>query len=127
MNTKMLVGSGVELNIKAMRAVVLTWCFQMTDVSSKILVRCFMKLAEAEKNFSNLVNKVYSEGISVDLENEDKILARLTPAEPSSLLTVGGLNSFLSGLPRLGDDADEFAKDIRKIRTEAPPEENPWD
>lgn len=31
-----------------------------------------MNIVEAEKNFANLVNKVYSEGISVDLERDEK-------------------------------------------------------
>ena len=54
-----------------------------------------MNIAEAEKNFAKLVDKVYLEGVSVDLERDDKVIARLTPAEPRSPLTVGELNSFL--------------------------------
>jgi antitoxin (DNA-binding transcriptional repressor) of toxin-antitoxin stability system len=75
-----------------------------------------MNVAEAEKNFAKLVNKVYVEGISVDLERDDKVIARLTPAEPRSALTVGELNAFLRGLPSLGADADDFAEDARAIR-----------
>lgn len=86
-----------------------------------------MNLAEAEKNFAKLVNKVYVEGISVDLERDDKIIARLTPAEPTSTLTVGGLNAFLRNLPALGDDADDFAHDLRSIRAEFPAEADSWD
>jgi antitoxin (DNA-binding transcriptional repressor) of toxin-antitoxin stability system len=86
-----------------------------------------MKVAEAQKNFADLVNKVYAEGISVDLERDDKVIARLTPVEPPSSLTVGQLNAFLRGLPSLGDDADDFAQDVRSIRAEFPAEENPWD
>ncbi len=86
-----------------------------------------MNVAEAEKNFAMLVNKVYVEGISVDLERDDKVIARLTPAEPYSPLTVGGLKEFLRNLPLLGDDADAFAKDVRDIRAEFPAEANPWD
>ncbi len=86
-----------------------------------------MTIAEAEKNFSQLVNKVYLEGISVDLECDDKVIARLTPAEPSSSLTVGELNSFLRNLPSLGDDANGFAEDVRTIRSEFAAETNPWD
>lgn len=37
-----------------------------------------MNVAEAAKNFAKLVNKVYVEGISVDLERDDKVIARLT-------------------------------------------------
>ena len=86
-----------------------------------------MNVAEAEKNFANLVNKVYAEGISVDLERDDKVIARLTPAEPRSSLTIGQLNAFLRGLPSLGDDAEEFLRDARAIRAEFPAEANPWD
>jgi hypothetical protein len=86
-----------------------------------------MNIVEAEKNFANLVNKVYVEGISVDLERDDKVIARLTPAMPPSPLTVGELNAFLRNLPSLKDDAEEFARDVRAIRAEFPAEANPWD
>ena len=88
---------------------------------------CTMNVIEAEKRFGELVNKVYNEGISVDLERDDKVIARLTPAKPQSPLTVGELNAFLHKLPSLGDDADEFAQDVRAIRVNFPAEANPWD
>ena len=72
-----------------------------------------MNMAEAEKNFTNLVNKVYAEGISVDLERDNKVIARLTPAEPKSSLSVADLNRFLANLPSLGDDAAQFSQDVR--------------
>ncbi len=86
-----------------------------------------MNVAEAEKNFSDLVNRVYVEGISVDLERDDKVIARLTPAVASSPLTVSELNAFLRSLPSLGDDADAFAQDVRAIRAALPAEVDPWD
>ncbi len=54
--------------------------------------------------------------------------ARVT-IEPMRLspLTIGMLNAFLKGLPGLGDDAKEFEKDVRAIRTGFPAETNPWD
>jgi predicted DNA-binding antitoxin AbrB/MazE fold protein len=45
----------------------------------------------------------------------------------STPLTVGKLNSFLQSLPSLGDDAEDFARDVRSIRAELPEETNPWD
>jgi antitoxin (DNA-binding transcriptional repressor) of toxin-antitoxin stability system len=81
-----------------------------------------MNIAEAEKNFATLVNKVYVEGISVDLEGDDKVIARLMPAEPRSPLAVGELNAFLRNLPSLGDDDDGLAHDVRAIRAEFPAE-----
>jgi antitoxin (DNA-binding transcriptional repressor) of toxin-antitoxin stability system len=86
-----------------------------------------MNVAEAEQNFVKLVNKVYAEGISVDLERDDKVIARLMPAEPQSPLTIGELNAFLLNLPSLGNDADEFAQDVRAIRAAFPAEASPWD
>jgi len=86
-----------------------------------------MNVAEAEKNFAKLVDKVYVEGVSVDLERGDQIIARLTPAQRRTRLTVGELNAFLRGLPTLGEDADAFAQDLRTLRAEFPAEGHAWD
>jgi antitoxin (DNA-binding transcriptional repressor) of toxin-antitoxin stability system len=97
------------------------------DVIAAPEMRWIMNVAEAEKNFTTLVNKVYVEGISVDLERDNKVIARLTPAEPRRTVTVGELSAFLRSLPSLGDDADDFSRDVRAIRSEVPPEGDPWD
>ena len=47
-------------------------------------------------------------------------------ALPKSL-TVGELAAFWKTLPKLGDDADDFARDVEAIRKSFPPEKNPWD
>ena len=83
-------------------------------------------VAEAERDFANLVNRVYSEGIPVELERGDKVIAHLTPAVPRSRLKVRELSAFLEGLPKLGEDADAFLEDMRAIRREFPSEANPW-
>jgi antitoxin (DNA-binding transcriptional repressor) of toxin-antitoxin stability system len=75
-----------------------------------------MTVADAERNFAKLVNRVYAEGISIELEQGDKVVTRLTPGGPQSLVKVGELNAFLRTLPRLGDDAEPFAQDLREIR-----------
>lgn len=86
-----------------------------------------MNVADAEKSFAKLVEKVCAEGVSIDLERDDMVIARLTPAEPDSPLTVGDLNAFLRRLPSLDDDADDFAADVRAVRSEFPAEADPWD
>ncbi len=86
-----------------------------------------MTVAEAEKEFAGLVNEVYATGISIELEREHKVIARLSPAEPVPKLTLGELNEFLRGLPKLGDDADDFVRDLRAIRAEFPAESDQWD
>lgn len=79
-----------------------------------------MNVNDAQKDFANLVTKVYSEGISVDLERDNKVIARLMPAKPHSPLTVAQLNAFLRSLPSLGDDVEPFAQDVKHIRATDP-------
>lgn len=55
---------------------------------------------------------------------EVRVTIELLPASP---LTVGKLNAFLRNLQALGDDAEEFAQDVRAARAEFPAEANPWD
>ncbi len=86
-----------------------------------------MNVAEAEKNFAKLVDKVYMEGVSVDLERDDQVIARLTPVQRRPHLAVSELNAFLRGLPSLGDDANVFAQDVRALRAEFPAEGHAWD
>jgi hypothetical protein len=75
-----------------------------------------MQIDEAEKQFASLVELVYRQGITVDLERDDKVIARLAPAAPASKLTVGQFDEFLRQLPRLGEDAEAFCEDLKAIR-----------
>jgi antitoxin (DNA-binding transcriptional repressor) of toxin-antitoxin stability system len=86
-----------------------------------------LTITEAEQDFAGLVSRVYSEGIGVELQRGDSIIAYLTPAQPQSSLKVRDLNAFLQGLPKLDDDADSFSADLRAVRHEFPSETNPWD
>jgi predicted DNA-binding antitoxin AbrB/MazE fold protein len=65
-----------------------------------------------------------SQPLNLPAHTDVRLTIELLTSPP---LTVGKLNAFLSSLPALGDDADEFARDIRDIRAEFPPETNPWD
>ncbi len=86
-----------------------------------------LSVADAERDFSKLVDRVYSEGISVELEREDKVVACLMPAGRHAALKVQDLNTFLDRLPKLDEDAEAFRNDLRVIRRDFPAEVNPWD
>lgn len=75
-----------------------------------------VNVSEAGQNFANIVNRVHSEGISIDVEQDNYVIARITPVGPQSSLKVRDLNAFLQSLPKLGDDAESFAEDVRAIR-----------
>jgi antitoxin (DNA-binding transcriptional repressor) of toxin-antitoxin stability system len=85
-----------------------------------------ISVTEAERDFANLVNRVYSEGIPIELERGNEVIAHLTPAVPRSRLKVRELSAFLEGLPKLREDADAFLEDLRAIRRGFPAEANPW-
>jgi antitoxin (DNA-binding transcriptional repressor) of toxin-antitoxin stability system len=74
-----------------------------------------MNVKDAEKQFLMLVESVRNEGISVDLELNGIVIARLVPAIPASKLKVRDLNEFIKNLPPLGDDADDFIRDIEEV------------
>jgi hypothetical protein len=65
-----------------------------------------------------------SEPLNLPAHAEVRVTIELLSASP---LTVGTLNAFLRRLPALGDDAEEFARDVHTIRAEFPAEANPWD
>lgn len=79
-----------------------------------------LTVTEAEQDFTGLVNRVYSEGIGVELQRDDRIVAYLTPARLQSTLKVSALCAFLQELPHLDDDAEAFSADLRSIRREFP-------
>jgi antitoxin (DNA-binding transcriptional repressor) of toxin-antitoxin stability system len=83
-------------------------------------------IADAAVNFNGLVSRVVEEGITVELERDNHVVARLSPVPPSRL-TVSDLAAVLAQLPRLGDDAEAFARDLEAIRAEARPDGDPWD
>jgi hypothetical protein len=85
-----------------------------------------MTVPEAGRDFGNLVNRVCSEGISIELEQGDKVVARLTPEELPPSLKVGDLNAFLKSLPQLGNDAGAFDEDLCDIRHQFPVEADPY-
>lgn len=81
---------------------------------------------EAKADFANLVERVHLEGICIQLERDDIVVACLTPPMPSSRLQVRGLGFFLHELPKLDDDLEAFSGDIEAIRREFPAEADPW-
>ena len=69
-----------------------------------------LTVAEAGRDFAGLVSRVCSEGVGVELQQGDNVIAYLTPAPPQSSLRIRDLNAFLQHLPRLEDDVDEFSR-----------------
>ena len=86
-----------------------------------------ISVSDAQRDLTTLVDRVVSQGVSVDLERDRKVVARISPVRVESRLKVRDLATFLQNLPRLGDDAATFSEDVQHIRRGFPSEASPWD
>lgn len=86
-----------------------------------------ISVTQAERQFSDLMNRVFHQGAIVELERGNKVIARISPVSPESPLKVKHLNKFFHELPSLGEDSKAFAKDLTSIRNRIPEEKNQWD
>jgi antitoxin (DNA-binding transcriptional repressor) of toxin-antitoxin stability system len=86
-----------------------------------------VKVAEAAEHLSELVHRVCQDSVTVELEDDNTVVARIVPVTTKSSLTIGELNGFLQSLPDLGDDAEGFKLDVCGIRQCFPEESDPWD
>lgn len=81
---------------------------------------------QAARQFSDLLNRVYYQGVSFELERNNKVIARLVPVTAPATVMVRDLNRLFAELPELDEDAAAFAADVAAIRREIPPEGDPW-
>jgi len=65
-----------------------------------------------------------TEPLNLPPHAEVRLTSELLPASPR---TVENLNALLQSLPKLGDDAEDFAQDVRAIRAAFPVEANSGD
>ena len=73
-----------------------------------------VSVTEAEARLGELVDKVSTEGLTIELVRNSQVIARISSA--GRHLRVADLNSAFAGFPSLGDDAASFAKDVERIR-----------
>lgn len=86
-----------------------------------------ISVTQAVRQFSDLLNRVFYQGVSIELERGNKVIARISPVSSESPLKVKDLNRLFSELPLLRDDSESFAKDLENIREKIPLEKSQWD
>ncbi len=86
-----------------------------------------ISVTQAVRQFSDLLNRIFYQGVSVELERGNKVIARISPVTTESSLKVKDLNRMFAKLPSLGDDASTFTKDLEDIRKQMPLEKPQWD
>ncbi len=85
-----------------------------------------ISVTQAVRSFSDLINRVYYRGVSVELERGNKVVARLSPVAPSTGVQAEDLGAFFASLPKLGEDAEVFAEEVSSVRAALPPEREAW-
>jgi len=89
-----------------------------------------MSATEAVRRFSEILNSVKYRGDSFTIVRGGKAVASISPVEsqPRRKL-LGELRESIKSLPHLGDEAERFRKDLKKIRKHQPtlPKETKWD
>ena len=86
-----------------------------------------INVTEAVRRFSDLVNRVFYQGETFELERGKRVVARLGPAKPTSSVQASDLASIFQKLPRLDEDAEAFARDVESACSLARPERDAWD
>ena len=86
-----------------------------------------INVTKASRQLSDLLNRVFYQGASFELERGNRVVARLSPPEPSGGgVPIRELNRLFDELPPLGDDAEAFAADLEATRKAPPAERDPW-
>lgn len=87
-----------------------------------------LTVTEAARNFSDVVNRVFYRGESMELTRGGQVVARLVPAAESQAPTGSEFLAAWKAMSHLGDEAESFSEDIRNRRNGVNEEpESKWD
>jgi len=76
---------------------------------------------EAVRKFSEILNSIKYRGDHYTILRGGKPIASISPAEtPLKERTLGELKGLMKKIPRLGDEAERFGADLKKIIKEQP-------
>jgi len=84
-------------------------------------MRQTINATQAVRTFSELLNEIKYKGTTYTIERSGKPIAELSPVSSSlRKKTLSELSSILDSLPKLGDDAEVFAEDVKEARKTQP-------
>ena len=84
-----------------------------------------VSIAEARRDLDGLIDRITARGESIQLERDECVIATIVPTPPANrkvCQTMDDLAALLNSLPRLGDDAEAFARDVEEARNSYPPQ-----
>jgi antitoxin (DNA-binding transcriptional repressor) of toxin-antitoxin stability system len=79
------------------------------------------------RNFSELLNRVRYQGVTLDVTRGNEVIAFVTPSGPSGGFPIAQLDSLLGSLPKLNaQEAADFERDVRSVLDKLQPEVDAW-
>jgi antitoxin (DNA-binding transcriptional repressor) of toxin-antitoxin stability system len=97
------------------------------DSQAGVVTMDRISVAEAARDFPSVLSRVTGHGESLALEEENRVVAWLTPPVAPRECSVGDLQQLLSLLPTLGEDLESFARDLEAVNDSLAPESSPWE
>lgn len=85
-----------------------------------------ISITQAAHQLPELLNRVIRQGASFELEQDNRVVARLLPVGLPAPVYVKDLNRLFAELPSLGEDAATFVEDLDTIHRALPPEQDSW-
>ena len=85
-----------------------------------------INVTKAARQFSELLNRVAYQGAAFELERGGKPVVRLVPTTTPGSISMADLNDFFAGLPTLGEDGEDFRRDVESLREALPKVDDPW-
>jgi hypothetical protein len=83
---------------------------------------------EANRSFSDLINKVYYQHQTFNIKKGRAIVARIIPYQYSSKIEAKDLNTFFANSPRIeATDSEAFMSELKEIRSQAEARDIKWD
>jgi prevent-host-death family protein len=86
-----------------------------------------VNVTQAARQLSDLLNRVAYQGASFELTRGGRRIARLVPVGPSKTVKISELNDIFARIPKLGEDADNFERDIADAHSVLVPDRDPWE
>ena len=79
------------------------------------------------RNFSELLNRVRYQGITLDVTRGSEVIACITPPGPINGFPIAQLDRALSALPQLSEhEAEQFEADVAAVLDRLQPEGDAW-
>lgn len=83
-----------------------------------------INVTQASRQFSDLLNRAFYQGVSFELKRGNRVIAKLCPASAPRKVAVRDLNRLFAELPKLNEDAESFAQHLDAIRKAALPDQD---